>query len=424
MSNTGYTNYLLLNQNQLKALNYFWIGFIIYTIGFTLLVTSKINYNVCEGIEILGMVLFVISSFFLLEFKFDNKYLKLVFILYMLWLSTVVFRGFNLRPDFIKIMLFHDYVGIFPFLAPLVLLFPKNLIVYRKIFSVSIILAVVCVLYYIVFIRELMNRDISSLVSKGVMENSARHLALPITFLLLAYSYQSKSIKLLALFVTMLTVFFTIIRARRGLLFSFVNPIIFGYIIFLTESKKKFSMIMIVLFSALIVALFGLQFVNNSSLFNSFKSRVDEDTRSGVEKCFVKDMETSDWIVGRGIDGSYYCPGIDPDDRTGYRTVIETDYLNIILKGGIISLSLLLFITVPAAIKGIFYSKNILSKAAGFWILMWLLSLYPTTGVAFIFSYLLLWICVGICYNEDIRGIPENVMKLYFESFKSLPKNV
>jgi hypothetical protein len=423
MSNTGYTNYLILNQNQLKALNYFWIGFIIYTIGFTLLVTSKINYNLCEGFEILGIVLFVPSSFVLLKFKFDNKYLKVVFILYMLWLCTVVARGFNLKSDFIKIMLFHDYVGIFPFLAPLILLFPRNLTIYKKIFSVSIFLAVFCVLYYAAFIKELMNRDISSIISKGVMENSARHLALPITFLLLAYSYQSKKIKLFSLFVTMLTMFFTIIRARRGLLFSFVNPIVFGYIIFLTESKKKFSMIMIVLFSALIIALFGLQFVNNSSLFNSFRSRVDEDTRTGVEKCYVKDMETVDWIVGRGINGSYYCPGIDPDDTTGYRTVIETDYLNIILKGGIISLSLLLFITVPAAIKGIFYSKNILSRAAGFWIFMWVLSLYPTTGVAFIFSYLLLWICVGICYNKNIRDIPENVMKLYFESFKSLPKN-
>ena len=36
------------------------------------------------------------------------------------------------------------------------------------------------------------------------------------------------------------------------------------------------------------------------------------------------------WIGG--MNGKYFCPGVDVDDRTGYRRIIETDYLNIILK--------------------------------------------------------------------------------------------
>ena len=79
-------------------------------------------------------------------------------------------------------------------------------------------------------------------------------------------------------------------------------------------------------------------------------------------------MKTPDWIAGRGITGQYFCPDIEEEQFNDYRSVIETGYLNIILKGGFVSLILLLLITIPAIIKGIFYSNNILSKAAGIWI--------------------------------------------------------
>jgi hypothetical protein len=77
-------------------------------------------------------------------------------------------------------------------------------------------------------------------------------------------------------------------------------------------------------------------------------------------------MKTEDWVIGRGMLGQYYCPGVDEatfqNSYTDYRNMIETDYLNIILKGGLISLGLVLLITIPAAIKGIFYSKTYFQK--------------------------------------------------------------
>jgi len=44
-----------------------------------------------------------------------------------------------------------------------------------------------------------------------------------------------------------------------------------------------------------------------------------EDTRSGVEICFYQDMGIKDWIIGRGMIGEYFCPGIDPNEVTSYR---------------------------------------------------------------------------------------------------------
>jgi len=109
-------------------------------------------------------------------------------------------------------------------------------------------------------------------------------------------------------------------------------------------------------------------------------------------------------------------PGIDESgDYSGYRNGIETDYLNIILKGGSISLGLLLLIAIPAMFKGLMFSNNSLSKAAGFWILIWLLSLYPSTVTTFSMNYILVWISIGICYSPSYRGLSEETLKAYFK---------
>jgi hypothetical protein len=154
---------------------------------------------------------------------------------------------------------------------------------------------------------------------------------------------------------------------------------------------------------------------NQRGIFSYISDRLNEgidDTRAGVEEDLFQDMEFKDWVIGKGINGSYYSPGLDGEDFRDYRTGIETDYLAIILKGGLINLGLLLLIAIPAIFKGLFYSRNILSKAAAIWILLYLLDLYPTPVTDFTLNYLLVWISIGICYSNTIRNISENKMNL------------
>ena len=119
-------------------------------------------------------------------------------------------------------------------------------------------------------------------------------------------------------------------------------------------------------------------------------------------------MKPTDWAIGKGINGEYFCPGIDEDAPTNYRNIIETGYLQIILKGGIIRLILYLLIAIPALILGLFFSKNLLSKAAGIWIFISLISLYPATVNSFNLNYLLVWISIGICYSKELRILPDD----------------
>lgn len=214
----------------------------------------------------------------------------------------------------------------------------------------------------------------------------------------------------------LLVLFFAIVRARRGLVTMTTGVILSAYLLYLFYSKRK---ILVLYFSVLISTLGAFYAANmyniqKNRIFNFIAERGKEDTRTGVELYFYSDMKPIDWVIGKGLRGEYYCPGIDENAETNYRSVIETGYLQIVLKGGLISLVLLVLIMAPAIFKGIFYSKNILSKAAGIWILVALLSLYPATVNTFSMRYLLVWISVGICYSNKIRNIPDKVLEEYF----------
>ncbi len=407
-----------ISNKQLQSLNFFWLGFIIYSFSYSLSGTGYVNYIVFQSFQIIGLGLIFISAIKLIQFKIDDEYLRIIFSAYCFWLLILIARGIGSLSNyiFLKTFLFDPSYGGMLYVAPLILLFPKNLVFYKKAFDVIFIFCIFYIFYDIVFLRDLFNSDRSSLRSVGIVETST-DLSFPCGFLLLTYVYQPNKKKLLAILTLSLTLLFSIVRARRGLIVMTSGIIIFCYIFYLFTSRKK---ILIIYLSILVISLGALYattiYKANKYLFGFILERGSEDTRTGVELFFYADMSTKDWLIGRGMNGEYYCPGIEEDAITNFRNVIETGYLQIILKGGIISLGLLLLITIPAVIKGFFYSKNSLSKAAAIWIFLALLSLYPATVNTFTLRYLLVWISVGICYSKNIRNIPDKRLKEYFLS--------
>jgi hypothetical protein len=225
---------------------------------------------------------------------------------------------------------------------------------------------------------------------------------------------------MVVIIVVVLTILFALIRARRGLLLMVLLTIVLAYLLYLSNSNSKSFLIFISVVLVGFLVVYGLDFFNENEvgIFNHISEKGLEDTRSNVELSFYKDMDPWDWLVGKGMDGTYFCPGIDDGNMTGYRSTIETDYLQTILKGGIVSLGLFLLIALPAMFKGIFYSKNILSKAAGLWILWALINMYPSSINTFTMQYILVWIAIGICYSKILRNMPEEILTEYFRNRK------
>jgi hypothetical protein len=203
---------------------------------------------------------------------------------------------------------------------------------------------------------------------------------------------------------------------------------IFMSFIYILKNKRQFltiffGIISTLLFSGYAYTLFSSE---NTVLFNKVIERGDEDTRTGVEDYFYADMQVRDWVIGRGMSGLVAAPvDLDPsEEHPGYRDGVETDYLTIILKGGWISLGLLLLIAVPAIIRGLFFSKNLLAKAAGFWILLWLISLYPSTVTSFTITYMLVWISIGICYSDTICQSSEETIRNFLVKTNKTRDNI
>jgi hypothetical protein len=394
----------------------FWLGFIIYTLCFFLSISIKsAPHMFLSALQGLALLLLIATTFSLIERIDGIFYFKFLFTIYFVWLLSILIRGGRVEFDFIQRIFLNPFEGGLYVFVPLMALVSRSAIFLKKMFSTISIFGGIFLIFCILSFRLLTNSDLSNLDAQGAIEYSAKILSIPSAFIVLTQKYHSKRTNRIAMLTLILTLLFSIIRARRGLILITTIPILLslGPYLFGSHGRQgnligKFIFILSLIFLA-VVYVVSLQ-DDNYGIFSSLVSRSTDDTRSGVEYYFFLDMTIRDWVIGKGIDGSYFYPYAE----NLYRNGIESDYLNIILKGGIISLVLMLLILIPAIIKGIFFSKNTLSQAAGIWILMYVLSLYPTPMTKFSLFYLLVWISVGICYSSSFRALTDDIIIEHF----------
>jgi hypothetical protein len=367
-------------------------------------------------VAFVGLLLLLKASVFLIRFNLESSYLQVLFILYLFWVATVILRGWTFDIPTVYNLIFAADGSIWIYLAPIVLLLPKSLIHFRKVFRVIIILAIIDVVFTVVYIKQLTVPGMD-LLGQALLDLFSNYLVQGCGFLLITYPYHKPRTIYFSFFVLILVTLLAILRARRTLILMCLNPIIFVAFFHLISTRKRaltvlaFSLVLI--FG--IVAGISIYQKGGPGIFSYLVERGSEDTRTGVEICMYEDMSSTDWIIGKGLHGEYYCPNIE-HDGDNFRSGIETDYLHIILKGGLIQFALLMLILIPAVFKGWFDSKNLLSKAAALWILFYLLELYPAQVTKFSVNYLLVWMSVGICYSKSLRHLPETVVRQYFKS--------
>src|SRR5690606_27899190 len=242
---------------------------------------------------------------------------------YFCWSLFVVLNGFIFEYDFIKRNLFSG--NILKYFVPLIIFVPKNLNFYKKVFSVIVVLSIFYFILNLLFLDIVISQYDENVVQKFTFEGFTKDLGVPAGFLLFTYIYHSKHRNILAFIVVLFILLVATYKARRAIMvLSGVHLLIFMIIFYIKSHKKTFISICIILFLA-IVGTYGGQFylANKDSFFDKILERGTEDTRSGVETAFKRDFETVDWIVGRGINGKYWCPNVDLNDTTGYREMIE-----------------------------------------------------------------------------------------------------
>lgn len=392
------------------ALNLFWFGFIVYTASFAISTSGQVSYVGCNVAQIIGLLLILPTTVLLANLRIVNNYLRIVFFIYFFWLVGTVIRGIEFDYLTAKQMLFNPNSGLFPYLVPLVILIPVNGPFLKKTFSSILAIGLIYWVYDLIFIKQLLY-PMQNMASQSIYEHFTQYLCLPCGFILLTYIYHSRKLNLFALSTMVIAFVLGVIRARRGLIFMTFSILLFTYLMYQLANKTKVINIILSLFFIVLIAFVAVKVYdeNRKGTFGLITERIGQRTRSEVEQYFYRDLGTKDWIIGKGINGKYFCPGVMEGEGkiTIHRTVIETGFLQIILNGGLVSLVLFLLITVPAMFKGLFFSRNFLSKAAGIWILLLFLNLYPGMPVIFSLNYILAWISVVICYSDELRNLSD-----------------
>jgi hypothetical protein len=411
-----------LTKGERKNFNFFCYGLLIYTLGYapTMCAVKAISGPTLQSIQTLGIIILLIGAIGLIRFKFEDQYLEIMFKILFFYGITIILRGLKFDYKYIKTIFFDPDYTIFVYLIPLVMLFPRKLELYKRLFFFLFLYGACFLIFCGIFLDTLLSPNWRNWEAQYVMDCIFLFLAFPVTFLLVTYVHQTKKIKLFAFAVTIICLLLVIFRARRGAILMDVTLLLGVLMVYLIHTKRTALIIFLSVLFTLIISV-SMSNIQLPSMFDNLKQRSDDDTRTGVEVAMKADMNPIQWVIGKGLNGTYYCTAVidDPTNITFQRRVIETGYLQIILNGGLISLSLLILIIFPAIYKGLFKSSNILCKGAAIFMLLWVLYQYPRIVTSFSMYYVLIWISVGMCYSKAIRNMSDITIKYHLRRFTS-----
>jgi hypothetical protein len=338
-----------------------------------------------------------------ISMRSTGKYANTMMALLMFWCLFIVWRGnWNVG---IKQMVFNiiDSRGLSLYLLPLLFFLPYNIISIKKILNVFFIGAILS------FPLWFLNSKYLIQVNSFHGESIAVYLPFLSAFLMMITPSLSRTKILIIVVVYAVYFLLMLLNARRNVSFSFFCYGLMAYYIYLrfVNHRRALSNIIMVLFS-LLLALLVLNSIDSLShgTFSYMGKRIGQDSRSGVEALFISDFNkspVSEWICGRGMSGTYYQEILNIETgmlQTG-RIGIETGYLDMILKGGIVYVLLILMILIPAIYKGL-KSGKMFGVSCGLFLSLYIVDMYTTCPIS-IFSIraILFWSCISICYRKE-----------------------
>lgn len=379
---------------------YFVISLFLFTFGGIFTLYMKSLTIVCCGLALVLFFIPIIRNFLNYKMPSSDTIFNIAYFLLLIWECYIIFAPYLLGgvilPDGYSLRVDYTLPAYF---LPLLLLIRVRIFPLYKMFSyMKYVMLLALILAFVN--RNFWFEDYASLsfddYQEVLMSTSSLMGLLNLGCILLPFSLfvRDKIFKWSTFFCTLLSLLFCIVAARRGGL-AISSLYVLTYIYFgVFYGKKRIPKWVVFIFAAIVIAI-GVYMLLSSSLISYLLERGLEDTRSYVEFFFYMDFGTNywDWIFGRGINGAYYCPLFVPVQRQ----VIETGYLFMILKGGLIYLLLYGFLFAHAIFKGI-RSSNVVLKIMAIELSIRLLTLYPYGLPAFGYADFFCWIF--ILYSE------------------------
>ena len=350
-------------------------------------------------LSLLSIMVFVYSSYqLLINYNFESSYFKFFFLIFLLYELFLIVRGFSFTYVDIKSYALAGFI-FWPFAIPLFVFFDKRLSTIGLLIKWIYYLGMFFLIIFLVLPKLLLNRvSAESLVSSvyvcGFILLNARYL-----------SNRRVTLTFVLVFISLLSLTYV---ARRNGIVTISGFILAGYFVNMWHKSKTFIYRYFpIIVSCTVVLMLSLNSVT-TTLSSKLQMRITEDTRSTLFRSFFYEMRNN-MTFGKGMSGTYYFP-IEEDvledvteSATVYRHIIENGYLQLLLTGGIVQIVLIILVLLPAAILGIFKSSNQFTMACGVAIFLWILDMFIYGLPRLSLHYILIWICVGICYKTSIR---------------------
>lgn len=399
-----------MNIQNYKCSYILFIGLILYFMGNQYLQYFATD-SICSMVSLIGISLIIIALLFYSkkQINLDQK-AKVLFFCFIISNFLIIVYGF-VDSGFNIGKLFSAKRDVSNYLTPLLLFCFYRCFKLRPYIKICILSCILGVLFIIFNFKQLILTP--AIETMGFYDNMIVNmpnmplLCITPCFLLLLYKDTPTKVKQFIFIISILALFCVLLSGRRSASFT----IIICYICYLLISMKNIKMKILIIFCSFILFIFlPLLLDAFNDYFYFLVDRIGEDTRSGVEKDMVNDMDFFSWIFGRGLYGTYYSPtAIDYI----HRSMIETGYLNMILKGGIINLLLYVLLLIRTIYNGIFRSKNNLGIAFGYLALMHLILLYPGGHIIMNFEFCIVWFGIAFCNNVKLNNASNCEIKRY-----------
>lgn len=408
---------MTLKEFKKNPLLQFLISIVVYQCG-TIIRLQLDSQAIGNALRILSFFILCYSLLNQLSYKRKKK-LSFLMIFLLIWntlnIAVTIFSGkLNLTRTF------GEETYILNYILPFLLLYNEKYIPLKEIFKYSIvfeIFALMLIALNFQYIAMANNIDlISGLLDENIKYRSLAQIpimwSIPASILFFNYQMVKKKYIIISLLAFILSIGFSMTFGRRstsayGLLFLFSA---FWFYISYSHIKSG-KKIFIIITSLLFITAAVYYSINH---FQFLMDRGMEDTRSGVNDAFYADMNIIDYIFGRGINGTYYDPLNIFDELNNRRTAIETGYLNIILHSGLLFFIPYTFLCLQSAIKGFFFSRNLLVKSMAIYILINYLLLIFGSYPAYNLRFFIVWVGILFCNSVYFRRMNDNMIKHYF----------
>ena len=416
-----------------KAFNKIITGFFFHLLGQIVLATLR-NQILQAIICIIGWY-FIINGFIHIKkigFKLPfNGIYKYIFFVYISLCIIMIIRGYLIDYPYQWIswqglINFHFFspTYILPYLMPLIAFIPSQYYDFRPFIKCSVIVACISIILFVLYFRDIIYASKMSAIGYSDFYSfgaTMAHIYIPVGFAVLCQRFIPNKLWMTNLMALIATLLIYAVAARRGSTITTAMLFLFNIYFFVKRKSQAAKFISIVLSVFVIIGAF--YFFMSSDLFSFIHQRGLEDSRSGVDKALLEQMDSWELIFGKGLNGRYYYPLSSDDYLGGWRYGSETGFYNIVLKGGYLMAIFYIVILLYPALLGIFKSKNTLCKALGFYIILSLIKLYPFGWLSFNLEFLIIWMGVAMCQNQHILQMNDWQIYKYFFKEVTFSKN-